>query len=108
MRAASWIDRHVGLGHRRLAVIDLAGGVQPSAGRGIGTDNRPPSSTPAKSTTSWSLREELKQLGHQFKTRSDTEVRAPRILAMGRGGCRTSQRYVRFRNLGRSNRRAVS
>ena len=24
-----WINRHVGLGHRRLAVIDLAGGVQP-------------------------------------------------------------------------------
>jgi len=24
-----FIDRHVGLGHRRLAVIDLAGGVQP-------------------------------------------------------------------------------
>ncbi len=24
-----WIDRHVGLGHRRLAVIDLAAGVQP-------------------------------------------------------------------------------
>ena len=24
-----WIDRHVGLGHRRLAIIDLAGGVQP-------------------------------------------------------------------------------
>jgi asparagine synthetase B (glutamine-hydrolysing) len=24
-----WIDRHVGLGHRRFVVIDLAGGVQP-------------------------------------------------------------------------------
>src|SRR3981081_297430 len=24
-----WIDRHVGLGHRRLAIIDLAGGAQP-------------------------------------------------------------------------------
>src|SRR5260221_11137570 len=24
-----WIDRHVGLGHCRLAVIDLAGGEQP-------------------------------------------------------------------------------
>jgi uncharacterized protein YjiS (DUF1127 family) len=24
-----WIDRHAGLGHRRLAVIDLAGGAQP-------------------------------------------------------------------------------
>ena len=35
-----WIDRHVGLGHRRLAIIDLAGGAH--------------SSTPARSTISWS------------------------------------------------------
>ena len=24
-----WLDRHIGLGHRRLAVIDLSGGAQP-------------------------------------------------------------------------------
>jgi asparagine synthase (glutamine-hydrolysing) len=33
-----WIDRHVGLGHRRLAVIDLAGGVQPKTRRNAGYD----------------------------------------------------------------------
>src|SRR5260221_13635093 len=68
-----WIDRHVGLGHRRLAVIDLAGGVQPMQAEELG-----------QTTVSLiyngevynfvELRDELKQLGHQFKTRSDTEV----------------------------------
>jgi hypothetical protein len=32
-----WIDGHVGLGHRRLAVIDFAGGVQPMQAERSGT-----------------------------------------------------------------------
>ena len=37
--AGVWLDAHVGLGHRRLAVIDIEGGKQPmwasrTAGRG--------------------------------------------------------------------------
>jgi len=68
-----WIDRHAGLGHRRLAVIDLAGGVQPmqaeEAGRTI------VSLTYSGEVYNFvELRDELTQLGHQFKTRSDTEV----------------------------------
>jgi asparagine synthase (glutamine-hydrolysing) len=36
-----WTDRHVGLGHRRLAVIDLEGGVQPmQAEEGEGRSRR--------------------------------------------------------------------
>src|SRR5260221_12130859 len=31
-----WIDRHVGLVHRRLAVIDLPGGVQPMQAEELG------------------------------------------------------------------------
>jgi asparagine synthase (glutamine-hydrolysing) len=31
-----WIDRHVGFGHRRLAVIDLVGGVQPMQAEELG------------------------------------------------------------------------
>ena len=69
-----WIDRHVGLGHRRLAVIDLAGGVQPMQVEDDGGGRSPRSSTPARSTTSWSCATQLTQLGHRFKTQSDTEV----------------------------------
>ena len=68
-----WIDRHVGLGHRRLAVIDLAGGVQPmqaeERGRTIAT-----LIYTGEVYNFVELRDELTQLGHSFKTRSDTEV----------------------------------
>src|ERR1700745_854686 len=68
-----WIDRHVGLGHRRLAVIDIAGGLQPMQ---LEEEGRPIVSLiyTGEVSTSVELRDELKQLGHQFKTRSDTEV----------------------------------
>jgi asparagine synthase (glutamine-hydrolysing) len=68
-----WIDRHVGLGHRRLAVIDLAGGAQPmqaeERGRAIAS-----LIYTGEVYNFVDLRDELKQLGHRFKTRSDTEV----------------------------------
>ena len=68
-----WIDRHVGLGHRRLAVIDLAGGVQPMQ---VEEEGRTIVSLiyTGEVYNFVELRDELKQLGHQFKTRSDTEV----------------------------------
>lgn len=68
--SGSHVDGPVGLGFRRLSIIDLSGGHQPMAdGRG----------------TRWiifngeiynyrALREELRQAGHQFRTQSDTEV----------------------------------
>lgn len=68
-----WIDRHVALGHRRLAVIDLVGGMQPMQAEHEGR-------TIASLIYSGEvynfveLRDELKQLGHRFKTSSDTEV----------------------------------
>ena len=63
----------IGLGFRRLSIIDLAGGHQPMAD--------------AEETT-WvifngeiynypELRAELQSHGHQFRTRSDTEVIVP-------------------------------
>src|SRR5438128_482381 len=63
-------DDHVALGHARLSIIDLATGQQPMSNqRG----------------TLWTvfngeifnyveLRDELRGLGHQFRTESDTEV----------------------------------
>jgi asparagine synthase (glutamine-hydrolysing) len=68
-----WIDRHAGLGHRRLAVIDLAGGVQPMQAEELGQTTVSLIYT-GEVYNFVELREELKQLGHQFKTRSDTEV----------------------------------
>jgi asparagine synthase (glutamine-hydrolysing) len=68
-----WIDRHVGLGHRRLAVIDIAGGLQPMQ---LEEEGRTIVSLiyTGEVYNFVELRDELKQLGHQFKTRSDTEV----------------------------------
>ena len=68
-----WIDRHVGLGHRRLAVIDLIGGAQPMQAEERG---RPIASLvyTGEVYNFVELRDELTRLGHRFKTRSDTEV----------------------------------
>ncbi|MFH8404146.1 asparagine synthase (glutamine-hydrolyzing) [Streptomyces sp. NPDC018019] len=68
-----WTGAHIGFGHRRLAVIDLEGGVQPMT---VEHDGR----TLAAVTYSGEvynyreLRAELSALGHRFRTESDTEV----------------------------------
>jgi asparagine synthase (glutamine-hydrolysing) len=74
-----WLDPHVALGHRRLAVIDVAGGVQPM------------SEGPATIVYSGEaynfreLRRELEAHGHRFRTRSDTEVVLHAYLQWGAG-----------------------
>jgi asparagine synthase (glutamine-hydrolysing) len=68
-----WIDRHVALGHRRLAVIDLAGGAQPMQAEEEGRTIASLVYT-GEVYNFVELRNELTLLGHQFKTRSDTEV----------------------------------
>jgi asparagine synthase (glutamine-hydrolysing) len=80
-----WIDRHVGLGHRRLAIIDLAGGVQPmqvedDAGRTIAS-----LIYTGKVYNFVELRDQLGQLGHRFKSQSDTEVVLRGYLQWGDG-----------------------
>jgi asparagine synthase (glutamine-hydrolysing) len=68
--AGIYMDRHVGLGFRRLSILDLAHGAQPMSD---------------ESETTWvvfngeiynyiELRNELEALGHTFKTQSDTET----------------------------------
>jgi asparagine synthase (glutamine-hydrolysing) len=60
----------LGFGHRRLAVIDLAGGVQPMAdasGNLLITFN-------GEIYNFADIRRELEALGHSFRTQSDTEV----------------------------------
>jgi asparagine synthase (glutamine-hydrolysing) len=73
-----WIDPHAALGHRRLAVIDVAGGVQPM------------SDGPATMVYSGEvynfreLRRELEGYGHRFRTNSDTEVVLQAYLRWGK------------------------
>jgi asparagine synthase (glutamine-hydrolysing) len=68
-----WVDRHIGLGHRRLAVIDLAGGAQPM----LEQDGDRPLvclSYNGEIYNFMELRAELQHLGHAFVSRCDTEV----------------------------------
>lgn len=76
-----YISNRAGLGHRRLAVIDPAGGLQPM--------------TIEQGGDSWTivyngelynteeLRNELLARGHRFKTRSDTEVLLAAVIQWG-------------------------
>ena len=65
-----YIDGPVGLGHRRLSIIDIAGGQQPI----ISDDKRHVIVYNGEIYNFVSLREQLQQAGHRFATQSDTEV----------------------------------
>lgn len=70
--AGIWLSRAAALGHRRLAVIDLPGGVQPMiletpAGRIVIVYS-------GEIYNFVELRKILERLGHRFLTSSDTEV----------------------------------
>jgi asparagine synthase (glutamine-hydrolysing) len=64
------VDCEIGLGHRRLSIIDVGGGGQP-----IGNEDGSLQVVFNGEIYNFiELRNELIGLGHQFKTRSDTEV----------------------------------
>ena len=73
-----WLDDHVGLGHRRLAIIDLAGGRQPvQADVASGADGGRDAVVLTYSGEVYNfkeLRAELSAEGQRFSTDSDTEV----------------------------------
>ena len=64
------IKGHIGFGHRRLSIIDLAGGDQPI----YNEDGRIAVVFNGEIYNYVELRDELIARGHRFKTRSDTEV----------------------------------
>lgn len=65
-----YVDREIGLGHRRLSIIDVEGGAQP-----IGNEDETLKVVFNGEIYNFiELRRELEGLGHRFKTRSDTEV----------------------------------
>jgi asparagine synthase (glutamine-hydrolysing) len=64
------VDGPIGLGHRRLSIIDLAGGAQPISNE----DDAIHIVFNGEIYNFVELRRELEAAGHHFKTRSDTEV----------------------------------
>jgi asparagine synthase (glutamine-hydrolysing) len=67
-----WSERHAALGHRRLAVIDLPGGVQPMS---VSTSEGEVVLVYSGEVYNFTeLRDELFALGERFSTSSDTEV----------------------------------
>jgi asparagine synthase (glutamine-hydrolysing) len=68
--AGYYLDAHVGLGHRRLSIIDLAGGHQPI----FNEDRSKAIIFNGEIYNHDELRERLIVQGHRFATRSDTET----------------------------------
>ncbi len=68
--AGVWTAPGIGLGHRRLSIIDLGGGAQPM----LSEDESLVLSFNGEIYNFLELRKELEQLGHAFRTNSDSEV----------------------------------
>jgi len=74
-----FVDNLAALGHRRLSIVDLAGGHQPMAG----ADGAVQIVFNGEIYNFQALRRELAGRGHSFRTRSDTEVILAAYLAWG-------------------------
>ncbi|MGE0171930.1 MAG: asparagine synthase (glutamine-hydrolyzing) [Oligoflexales bacterium] len=74
--SGTWADKHVALGHRRLAVIDPEGGAQPMLTPERSQKNSPLAviSYNGEIYNFRALQQQLKSLGHAFRTKCDTEV----------------------------------
>jgi hypothetical protein len=68
-----WIKGPAALGHRRLSVVDFEGGKQPMEAKENG-ETVACLSYSGEIYNAGKLRDQLKSYGHQFRTRSDTEV----------------------------------
>lgn len=68
--SGSYVSGEIGLGHRRLSIIDLRGGAQPISNE----DGTLQVVFNGEIYNFVELREDLVRFGHRFETRSDTEV----------------------------------
>ena len=81
----TWVSEHAALGHQRLAVIDPRGGSQPMSVE-VGPHRAPIVLAYTGEVYNFrDLRTELAGLGHEFRTRSDTEVVLHAYLEWGAG-----------------------
>lgn len=79
----TYVDAHAGLGHRRLAIIDLPLGRQPMS---LSTDDGTIAIVYSGETYNFSeLRDDLRARGRRFDTDSDTEVVLHGYLEWGPG-----------------------
>lgn len=78
-----WLGEHAALGHRRLSVIDPAGGRQPMRARCDGGQDEVVLVYSGEIYNFRELRTELKAKGRPFLTESDTEVVIQAYLAWG-------------------------
>jgi asparagine synthase (glutamine-hydrolysing) len=76
-----WIDGPVGLGHRRLSIVDVAGGQQPMANE----DGSVWITYNGEIYNHAALRPGLEAKGHRYQTRSDTETVVHLYEEMGDG-----------------------
>src|SRR5262245_42122738 len=76
-----YVDAHAALGHRRLAIIDVATGQQPMAA----ADGRVHIVFNGEIYNYLELRADLEARGHRFRTNSDTEAIVVAYLQWGEG-----------------------
>lgn len=76
-----WLSRHAALGHRRLVVVDPAGGAQPMTLQARGTHFTIVYNGELYNTED--IRKELIECGYQFRSYSDTEVLLTSFMEWG-------------------------
>ena len=96
--AGVFVDARAALGHRRLSIVDLAGGAQPLANE----DQTIQVVFNGEIYNHADLRPQLEAAGHRYHTRSDTETIVHAYEAVGRRLRPALPRHVRVRDLGRA------
>ena len=79
----TYVSQAAAIGHRRLSIIDIAGGAQPMIARSANRDDIAVLAFTGEIYNYRTLREELRGRGHHFHTSSDTEVLLEAYLEWG-------------------------